>query len=310
MKDLSIVIVSFNTQELLADCIGSIKEHTKGVDYEILIVDNGSQDGSVEWLKEEKGIEAILNKGNLGFAGANNQGIKKATGRYILLLNSDTELKENSLAKMIRWMDEHPGVGIATCKLLNPDGSTQANGGSFPTLLRVFLWGTFLDDIPLISRLLGSYHPHPHIGEKDSREHQQDWVSGAVFLIRKEVVKDLGGLEEEFFMYAEDVEYCLRAKKGGWEVWYIPQTSIVHIGSASSKGNSVKFSGKSLGKEKGILGEFDGLKRFHKKYYPSWQYPLLVMVLKLAAFLRILVFGILGRQKQAWRIYGKALATS
>ncbi len=312
MRDISVIIVNFNTKDLILKCIGSIRKHTKGVDYEIIIVDNDSTDGSMELLKGESVVKAIFNKDNLGFARANNQGIKKATGRYVLLLNSDTKLKEDSLAKMVQWMDEHLKVGIATCKLLNPDGSVQATGGSFPTLARIFLWSTFIDDLPLVADLFGSYHPHTprFLGSSFySNSHPQDWVTGAFFLFRHEVVNKVGYLDEEFFMYVEEVDFCFRMKKMGGDIWYVPQTAVIHLGGRS-EGSKGIFTGEGLAREGAILGEFKGLRRFYRKHYPLWQYPLLVVFLKLAAFLRILLFGILGRQKQAWRIYGKALAIS
>lgn len=310
--DLSIIIVSFNTKNLLLDCIQSIQKYTKGVSYEIVVVDNASIDGSVEAVDETSGVKVIRNKKNEGFARANNQGTERALGRYILFLNSDTKLQEDSLTRMVSFMDKNNQAGVVSCKLLNSDGSTQASGGNFPTLLRIFLWATFLDDIPFVSRSLGAYHLHAgasFMAKSDDWEHQQDWVSGAVFLVRAEIVKSIGGFNEDFFMYGEDVEYCFRIKKAGWGIWYIPQTSILHIGSASSGGRAIQFSGKSLGKEKGILGEFEGLKKFYKEHYSPWQYLMLMLLLKKAAFLRMIVFGILGRQPQALKTYAKAFAT-
>lgn len=306
---LSIVIVNFNTKELLKNCVQSIKKHTKGVIHEIIVVDNGSTDGSAEFLENESSVKTIFNKDNVGFAKANNQGIKRATGRYVLLLNSDTELKGNSLGAMVNWMDKHPKVGIATCKLLNPDGTVQATGGYFPSLLRIFLWATFLDDLPPIASIFGSYHPHTSKfgGSFYNSEHPQDWVTGAFFFFRRELIEKVGYLDEEFFMYVEEVDYCMRVKKQGWDIWYAPQTAIIHFGGGSEDSQAVT-SGEGLIREGAVLGEFKGLKKFYRKHYPLLQYPLLILLLKLAAILRILVFGILGRQGLAWRTYGKALA--
>ena len=311
MIDVSIIIVSFNTKKLLLACLESIKRHTEGISFEVVVIDNASDDGSTKGLGKD--VRVIANRKNLGFSRANNQGIKEAKGRYILLLNSDTEFKENTLKKMVDWMDQHPKVGISTCTLLNPDGSIQATGGRFPDLLRMFLWAKFLDDLPGVADLFGSYHPHtPNLfGKSDfyKREHRQDWVTGAFLLTRKEVLNKIGGLDEKFFMYVEEVDLCMRAKKDGWETWYIPATKVVHIGAASGKGEKVGFGDRQIGKEGGILGEFEGLKRFYKKHYPSWQYPILTLLLKTASVLRIVVFGILGGQKEALRIYAKAFRT-
>lgn len=303
--DLSIIVVSYNTKKLLVSCISSIRRYTKGLNYEILVVDNGSSDGSQEAIRKIKGVRPILNTENLGFAAANNQGIRLAQSRYILLLNSDTKLHENSLSKMVTWMDKHKEVGISSCMLLNPDRSIQETGGHFPNLLRVFLWAAFLDDLPVIPNVFGSYHPH---GSLYKKEQQLDWVTGAFFLIRGKVIKDAGLLDEKFFMYVEEVDYCFRAKKKGWQVFYVPTASIVHFRGASSPGDSVRFRRWSIGKERSMVGEFKGLKRFYKKHYPAWQYPFLIFFLKLAALLRLIAFGFLGGQAYARTIYAKVFA--
>lgn len=307
--DLSIIIVNFNTKELLGNCLDSIARHTKGINYKIIVVDNASSDGSVDEIKKRrlkvKGLKTVFNKENLGFAAANNQGMKLSQGRYVLLLNSDTKLHENSLSKMVAWMDSHLEVGISSCMLLNPDRSMQETGGYFPNLLRVFLWATFLDDLPLVSGVFGSYHPH---GSLYKKERELDWVTGAFFLVRDKVIEDVGFLDDRFFMYVEEVDYCFRAKSKGWRVRYIPDTSIVHLGGGSGSGNGVQFRRWSIGKERSIIGEFEGLKRFYKKHYPAWQCPFLISFLKLAALLRLGIFGFLRGQAHARTIYGKAFA--
>lgn len=312
--DLSIIIVGFNTKKLLFSCINSVRKYTKGITYEIIVVDNGSSDGTQEAIKKIRGIKPILNQENFGFAAANNQGVKAAQGKYILLLNSDTELKEDSLSKMVGWMNKNSGVGISSCKLLNPSASTQATGGFFPSLTRVFLWATFLDDLPLVSNLFGAYHPHTFRFFTRSRfyenAHKQDWVTGAFFLMRREVVADIGFLDENFFMYVEEVDYCFRAKEKGWEVWYVPITGVVHIGAASSKEGSVEFGEGTAGKERSIIGEFEGLKRFYKKHYPDWQYGFLILFLKIAAVLRFALYGIIRGDGSAKHIYAKAFGNT
>lgn len=312
--DLSIIIVSFNTKNLLLVCIDSVRKYTKGINYEIIVVDNGSSDGTQEAIKKIKGVRPILNRENLGFAAANNQGIKIAQGRYILLLNSDTELREDSLGKMVGWMKKNSRVGISSCKLLNPSASTQATGGFFPNLARVFFWATFLDDLPLVSNLFGAYHPHTSRFFTRSRfyenAHRQDWVTGAFFLMRREVVGDIGLLDEDFFMYVEEVDYCFRAKKKGWEVWYVPITGVVHIGAASSKEGLVEFGEGPTAKERSIIGEFEGLKRFYKKNYPDWQYGFLILFLKIAAVLRFAFYGIIKGNGYAKNIYAKAFGNT
>src|SRR3972149_2509597 len=161
--DLSIIIVNYNTKELLLDCLGSIKKNTKKISYEIILVDNASTDGSVEILRRLKSpdVKVVLNRENFGFSKANNQGIKIAKGRYVLLLNSDTKVQDSILTEMIEYMDENPKTGVAGCALKNPDGSLQATGGYFPTLFRVASWMLFFDDIPLLDKLIKPFHPRP-----------------------------------------------------------------------------------------------------------------------------------------------------
>ena len=156
--DLSIIIVSFNTKKLLTSCIKSIQEYTKGINFEIIVVDNDSKDGSSEAAKN-LGATVIKNSKNLGFAGANNQGFKISRGRYVLFLNSDTEIHDNVLGEITNWMDLNPKAGIATCGLKNKDGSLQATGGYFPTLSRVFSWMT-IQDLPFVDSIIKPFHPY------------------------------------------------------------------------------------------------------------------------------------------------------
>lgn len=290
MVDLSIVIVSYNTKKLLLACLQSIKEYTKEISYEIVVVDNASTDGSQE-------LALIKNKKNVGFAAANNQGIKKSRGRYVLLLNSDTLISDNVLKNMISWMDGHPKAGIATCALKNEDGSLQGTGGYFPTLPRVFSWMT-IQDIPGVDNFIKPFHPMRdksfHRGSDFyKKERQLDWVTGAFFLARKKVFKDVGLFDENYFMYVEEVDLCFRAKKKGWQVWYLPRWSILHYGGASGA------------KESTVLREYEGIKRFYKKHYPYWQYPLVRFFLKIGSLGRIVLFGLL-EGKEAARIYAQA----
>ncbi len=298
--DLSIIIVSYNTKELLLKCIESVKKYTKDITYEIIVIDNNSTDGTVEALRKLKvtgyRLQVITNKDNKGFGAANNQGMKKAKGRYILLLNSDTKLIENSLLSMVMWMDEHPKVGIASCKLVNADGTLQPTGGFSPTLPRVFLWATLIDDVPFVGDFFGSYHPHRSFYTKSSsaysKERPLDWVTGAFFLIRREVVREIGLFDESFFLYVEEVEYCMRTKAKGWEVWYVPKTKIIHFGGASGT------------REGTVLREFEGLKLLYKKHYSKMAFAFLRLLLFIGSVLRMFIFGIITPRS---RIYVHAL---
>lgn len=306
MCDLSVIIISYNTKDLTVNCLKSIITKTKGIDYEVIVIDNASKDGSVEAIKalSEKGpVKVIAGKVNLGFAKGNNKGITLAKGRYILLLNTDTLIYNNVLAEMVKWMDAHPPVGISSCALKNKDGSIQGTGGYFPTLVRVAAWMTFLEDVPLLDKIIKPFHPmHSqspfYKGESMFKnESERDWVTGAFYLIRKEVVKDIGLFDEDYFMYTEEVDFAFRARKKDWKVWYLPKWSITHYGGASST------------KEYTILSEYNGVKTFYRKNMPSWQYLPLRFFLKLGAFLRIFVIGIL-KGPEAAKTYAKAFISA
>jgi len=301
--DISLIIVSYNTKDLTRECINSIIKNTKGIDYEIIVVDNASKDASVEVLKKlKKGktqkIEIIENKNNKGFGGANNQGIKRAGGKYILLLNSDTVIHDNIIGEMTGWMNKRKSIGIAGCSLKNKDGSMQGTGGYFPTLVRVFSWMT-IQDIPGVDKFIKPFHPmHSKSFKKGEQFYKKakelDWVTAAFFLIRKKVVEDIGYFDEEYFMYTEETDYCFRAKKAGWKIFYTPKWEITHLGGASGKKMSY------------VIQEFEGVKLFYKKHYPAWQYPILRLLLKIGSAGRIVLFGLL-EGKGAAKAYAKAL---
>lgn len=300
MTDLSIVIISFNTKELTIKCIESIFEHTKGITYEIIIIDNASDDGSLEAIKKlGRRIKIIENAKNLGITGGNNQGIKASKGKYVLLINSDTYLSSNVLGEMVFWMDKNPRIGISSCMLKNEDGSVQGAGGYFPTLLRVFSWMT-IQDLPFVDKIIKPFHPqHSKSGFSRGddfflKEHDVDWVGGTVFLARREVLVKIGAFDDEYFMYTEEVDLCYRAKKTGIRIVYNPRWSIVHLGGRSSKS-----------REFPLLSEYRGVKLFYRKHYPRWQYPILRVFLKIGALGRVILFGILEGGETA-KIYAKA----
>ncbi len=295
--DLSIIILNFNTRQLLKDCLKSVfSVPDSGLVKEVIVVDNASSDGSAKMVAKEFS-EAVLIRGeeNRGFAAGNNQGLKRARGRYLLLLNSDTLVQKDTFQKMVAYMDKNKAVGIASCQLLNEDKTVQASGGFFPTLWRVLAWMFFLDDLPFLSKLIRSYHPHDSFYEQ---EHKQDWVTGAFFLMKKEVKEKIGLLDEDYFMYVEEVDYCFRAKKAGFLVAYTPEAKIIHLGR-----KSLKNPGKA------IVWEYQGLKRLYQKHFPGYQLPFLLLFLKLGAALRWLIFGIILASQEARLNYGQAFKT-
>lgn len=300
--DLSIIIVSTNIEDLLRKCLKSIVPAIKGINVEVIVVDNASKDATPDMVaKEFPWVKLIRKHENHGFGENNNYGMEIAKGRYVLLLNSDTEIIDKDVFKgMVTWMDENPGVGLTSCALVNPDKKTfQGTGGSFPTLFKVFMWMAFLDDIPGIDNLIKPYHPMHSYSPLDKNEkyfkkmHEQDWVTGAFFMIRKTAMDAAGLFDTDFFLYVEEVELSFRIKKAGWKVWYLPQWKTLHYGMITN------------GSENATVMEMQNLVLFYKKHYPKWQLPILRLLLKLGALSRIVIFGILSGSKVA-KIYAKA----
>jgi len=236
--DLSIIIVNYNVKEFIQNLIQSIYKATPGLSYEIIIVDNASTDGSVEFLREKfPTINIIANKINLGFSKANNQGLKLATGKYLLLLNPDALVREDTFIRMIQFFEENPEAGLAGCKILNPDGTLQlACRRSFPGPWTSFCKVTGLSSLFPKSRLFAKYNL-TYLNEDDTYE--VDAISGSFMMFKKEVYDKIGGLDEQFFMYGEDLDFCYRVQKAGFKVYYVHNTQIIHYKGESTKRSSL-----------------------------------------------------------------------
>jgi GT2 family glycosyltransferase len=232
LLDLTITIVSWNTEKLTRDCLNSLlTENVKRI-AEVHVVDNNSQDGSVEMIRREfPEVKLFANTENLGFAGANNQSWHEARGRYWLLLNSDTIVKPRAIENLVAFMDSHPRAGLATGNLRNPDGTTQVcaarEQGILTTLLEFSRLHKLLSARKQGELLLGKYFSH-------DRPQKLGWAWGTALIARREAVEQSGALSEEFFMYGEDLEWSLRIRKHGWEVWFCPEAEIIHFGGQSS----------------------------------------------------------------------------
>jgi GT2 family glycosyltransferase len=223
--DLSIIVVNFNTRQLVGRCIDSIKESKTHTKYEIIVVDNGSTDGSVDSLEKTSGIIIFKNKENLGFSKANNIGIKNASGKYVLLLNSDTEVKSGSLDKLLDFAKSKGDVGVVGARLLNENGTIQESASNFPTI-----WSAVKEYWFGEKGLFGLFAP------KSEDPIRVDSVVGAAFLITPEALKKVGLLNEKYFMYFEDLDYCRRIKKAGLKVYYLPKAEVVHhLGASGTK---------------------------------------------------------------------------
>ncbi len=222
---------------------------------EVIVVDNGSTDGTAEYLKtKDYRLKAIVNT-NTGFSHGNNLGIRQAKGDYILLLNPDTKLESNTLKVMLEFMESHKDVGIFGCKLIMANGKLDlACRRRFPNLINSFY-----------RLFLGNNKNYNYSNISEDEEMEVDSVVGAFLLIRKSVVEKIGLLDENFFMYGEDLDWCWRCKEAGWKVWYYPKTTVVHYkGSSSSKASF-----------KGLKWFHEAMWIFYKKHYYS-QYNLVV----------------------------------
>lgn len=235
--DLSIVILSYNTKALTRECLMSLSASRLGAyTMEVIVCDNGSTDRSAAMIKQEfPNVIVIENGKNLGFAAGNNPGIKRARGRFVLLLNSDTEVPKNTLRTMIRFMDDNPAAGAATSKVVLQDGSLDwACHRGLPTPWVAFTYISKLEKLFPRTRLFGEYHQ----GYKDlSTTHEVDCITGAFFLVRREVIKNVGLLDEDYFMYGEDIDWCYRIRTSGWGIMYNPTVSVLHKKKQSGRLN-------------------------------------------------------------------------
>jgi GT2 family glycosyltransferase len=224
MLDLSIVIVSYNTRDMLRDCLLSIAAATAGISSETWVVDNNSPDKSAEMVAAEfPDVHLIPNPENAGFTRANNQALRQSRSRHVVILNPDTECKPGSLATLVCYLDTHADVGAVGPKLLNTDGSLQPNGSRFPDPLLAFL---------VVSELRRpfktAFERHSRMRDNFDIECELEVISGACMMVRGSTIEQVGILDEDFFMFYEEVEWCWRIKKAGWKVMYVPQAVIVH----------------------------------------------------------------------------------
>lgn len=252
MTDVSVIIVNWNTRQLLADCLDSLIKTADRLSLEYIVVDNGSTDGSQVMLAERYPQARLMtNQENVGFGRANNQGMDVAQGRYALLFNSDALATPGFLQRMVALADANSKIGMVGAHLLNQDGSFQASHTRFPTL-----WREFLILSGLGRKLYGYYFPS-HGPEEEKGQQKVDYVEGACVLVRLDAYRQAGGFDPAFFMYAEEVDWCFSFQKAGWEIWYDPGAKVIHLGGGSS-GN------RRTSREADL---YQGRVRFFRKHY-------------------------------------------
>jgi len=271
--DVSVMLVCWNNKDYLEPCLISLYEKKLNFYFDVVVVDNGSTDGSQEMLTEKfPQVLLIQNDRNVGLSSASNQGIEATTGRYILLLNNDTLVNQDSLEALVAFMDEHPDAGAAGGKLLNPDGTLQAGYGIFPNLTHEFLIASGL------GRMIWSNYPDHHTS-KDILS--VGWLSSACLMLRRSALEKVGMLDEEFFIYGDEVDLQYRLKLSGWQVYYLPQASTIHFGGRSMN----RWSRRKMVNR--------GKIRFFQKNYSHLSTFSLKLMLGVLSFLKLLVWGIL-----------------
>ena len=279
--DLSIILVNYNTCQLTLQALDAVFQSNTTYQYEVILVDNHSTDGSAEQIAQPfPQVRLIRNSANLGFSKANNQAIRSASGRYILLLNTDTVIEPDTLQLMIDFMDKHENVGASGCKILLPDGSldeTAKRGFPTPSASLYYVLGLskLFPYVPKFNKYKLNYLDPDHMHEVDS-------LVGAFMMVRSEAIAQVGMMDEAFFMYGEDIDWCYRIKMSGWNIVYTPITTILHYKGASSRKQSVK-----------LIYEFHrAMVLFYKKHYVK-KYPLIVSMLVYSAIFAKMVLALL-----------------
>ncbi len=276
MVELSIIIVNWNARRLLRDCIESIYKNSEKVRFEIIVVDNGSNDGSQAMVKDLfPEVTLVESKVNVGYSRANNIGFDYASGKYLLFLNPDTIVHLQTLRKAINFMEDYKDAGILGCKHLNPDGSFQPSAFGFIPLISIVAYILGLNRLFKVSWI-----------KRLSTVRTADYVQGSFLLIRREIFQEIGGFDENFFLYGEDVDICKRVWDLKWKVYYNPDISITHYLGGNSKNNSKKlryFVASSL--------------YFYKKHKSGFQYKINLIALKIALIIRE-ILGLLISKKE------------
>ncbi len=296
MTDLAVIVLNYNTKDRTLECLKSIFNENWRSRIQVWVVDNNSNDGTSQAIKKDFGhrVNLIESPVNGGYSAGNNLALKEAQARYYLILNSDTKIKKGALDKLVEFMDQNE-FGICSCRLIYPNGQFQPNAGDLPFGWGLYIWIAGLDDfltpiaqkLPSFHRKYSSYYDH---------NRQVGWVSGTAMMISDKVKDKIGLLDDQIFMYGEDVEYCLRAKMHGFKIGWTSEAEIVHEGGGSS--HDPKFVQ--------WIGEYNGLLYIYKKYRSFFERLWLRLIIYKFTFLRMIAFYLIGKQDFA-KTYGKIL---
>jgi GT2 family glycosyltransferase len=263
---LSIIIVNFNAGHHLMNCLESVFSSNYPEEFEVIVVDNNSSDDSIDAINDGfSDVKLIKNTSNLGFAKACNQGLESAVNNYVLFLNPDTIVRHDALVKSVDFIDSNPDIGLIGCRLLSKNGSLQSSCADFPYLRTIvldhlFRWWKLSNAVR--AKMLLKYWTHDEIREVD-------WMLGAFLMTRRSVLTAIGGFDEAFFLYGEDLDLCFRIKQAGWKVVFFPDAQIIHIG------NSVWDSDRRDRVYQALVG-------FHRKHFGFFNAMILKGIISIA----------------------------
>lgn len=272
IPDLSIVLVCWNNKKYLEPCLDSLYKDGLKCTFDVIVVDNGSVDGSQEMLRDKfPQVKIIQNDRNVGLGRASNQGIEATLGKYILLLNNDTIVNGPSFDALVKYLDDHSDAGAVGGKIFNPDGSIQSCYNNFSTLTEEFLIATRLGE------LLWDGYP---ANVKDNQVRAVGWISSACLMLRREALNQIGLLDEEYFIYGDEADLQYRLKKAGWKVYYLPDSTIIHYG------------GRSMDRWRRRKMVYRGKMMFYRKHYGAFRTFVLRLMLAGLSLAKFIPWGI------------------
>ena len=280
--DVTVVIPSYNTRDLMEQALRTVMEAAVGMEIEIVVVDNASRDGSADMVEEKfPQVELIRNEKNVGFAAANNVAFERARGRYVLLLNSDTVVRPDTLKCLAQFLDECPEAGAAGCKILNPDGTLQLESRrGFPTpaaaVWKLTGMSRLFPNSPRFARYNLTYLDPEEVSEVDA-------LSGSCMMVRREVIEQVGRLDEAYFMYGEDLDWCYRMRQAGWQIYYVPHTAIIHFRGQSGRAEEMRVQYRK-NESMAIFAQKHMRKRY--RFFPLWLLHAGIVIYGIYSFIR------------------------
>lgn len=278
MIDLSVIIVSYNCREYLERCLRSVYASNARCSFGVVVVDNDSHDGSASVVREKfPTVSLIENTENAGFARANNQALRQANARYVMLLNPDTLVHGGTFDAIVSFLDENDDVWALGPAILNSDGTPQRTGVRFPSNWNLFVESLFLDRVLPNSRVFGA---HREIYADHAKPREVDFVQGSCLVVRSAAIKEVGLLDEEYFMYFEETDWCIRMKHAGGRVVFFPGATVVH------------FGGGEVGHydEQRLIHYHHSLIRFYRKHYGRWRIIGMKCIIAIRSTIRIITW--------------------